>query len=68
MILEWKNGDKSNICKMSKGIIFYSTPHQGSKVAALTQATEMLVWPSIEVKELRERKYLHSILIIKIIN
>lgn len=42
---------------MSKGIIFFSTPHQGSSVAALTQATEMLVWPSIEVKELRERKF-----------
>ncbi|XP_051172225.1 protein SERAC1 isoform X2 [Leptopilina boulardi] len=55
LVEEWKNGDKNNICKMSKGIIFFSTPHQGSSVAALTQATEMLVWPSIEVKELREQ-------------
>lgn len=55
LVEEWKTGDKHNICKMSKAIIFYSTPHHGSSIAAFNQATEMLVWPSIEVKELREQ-------------
>ncbi|XP_076619639.1 protein SERAC1 [Colletes latitarsis] len=54
LIDEWKNGDKNNICKNTRGIIFYSTPHRGSRVAVLTQTTQMLVWPSIEVQELRE--------------
>ena len=51
---EWKTGDQNDICKNTRGIIFYSTPHRGSRVAALKQATQMVVWPSIEVQELRE--------------
>lgn len=51
---EWKNGDENDICKNTRGIIFYSTPHRGSRMAALKQATQMLLWPSIEVQELRE--------------
>ncbi|XP_003702109.2 protein SERAC1 [Megachile rotundata] len=54
LVDEWKNGDKNNICKNTEGIMFYSTPHRGSRVAALKQATQMLVWPSVEVQELRE--------------
>ncbi|XP_014602802.1 PREDICTED: protein SERAC1-like [Polistes canadensis] len=54
LVEEWKTGDKHNICKNTRGIVFYSTPHRGSHIAALTQATQMLVWPSIEVQELRE--------------
>ncbi|XP_078052257.1 protein SERAC1 isoform X3 [Augochlora pura] len=54
LVNEWKNGDKNNICKNTRGIIFYSTPHRGSRVAVLKQATQMLVWPSVEVQELRE--------------
>lgn len=54
LVEEWKNGDKHNICCNTRGIIFYSTPHRGSHVAALNQTTQMLVWPSIEVQELRE--------------
>ncbi|XP_033221806.1 protein SERAC1 isoform X2 [Belonocnema kinseyi] len=55
LVDEWKNGDKHNICKNTRGIIFYSTPHRGSRIAALNQTTEMLIWPSVEVKELREQ-------------
>lgn len=51
---EWKNGDKNNVCKNTRSIVFYSTPHRGSRVAALKQATQMVLWPSIEVQELRE--------------
>ncbi|XP_076659101.1 protein SERAC1 isoform X3 [Halictus rubicundus] len=54
LVDEWKNGDKNNICKNTRGIIFYSTPHRGSRMAVLKQATQMLLWPSVEVQELRE--------------
>ncbi|XP_012256701.2 protein SERAC1 [Athalia rosae] len=54
LVREWKNGDKNNICKSTKGIVFYSTPHRGSRVAALKQTVQMFVWPSVEVQELRE--------------
>lgn len=53
---EWKNGDKDGLLKNTKGIIFYSTPHRGSHVASLKQTTQMLLWPSVEVQELRERE------------
>ncbi|KAL7303931.1 hypothetical protein TKK_0004049 [Trichogramma kaykai] len=55
LVEEWKNGDKSNLVRNTKGIVFYSTPHQGSHVASLNQTTQMLVWPSVEVQELREQ-------------
>lgn len=54
LVEEWKTGDKHDICKNTKAIVFYSTPHRGSHVAALKQMTQMLVWPTVEVQELRE--------------
>ncbi|XP_046486906.1 protein SERAC1 isoform X1 [Neodiprion pinetum] len=54
LVQEWKNNDRNHICKNTRGIIFYSTPHRGSHVAALKQTTQMFVWPSVEVQELRE--------------
>lgn len=54
LLIEWKTGDKHDICKNTKAIVFYSTPHRGSHVAALKQMTQMLVWPTVEVQELRE--------------
>lgn len=62
---EWKTGDQNDICKNTRGIIFYSTPHRGSRVAALKQATQMVVWPSIEVQELREGILKVSLILIK---
>lgn len=53
-VVEWKSGDKNGICKNTKAILFYGTPHRGSHVAALKQATQMLLWPTVEVQELRE--------------
>jgi len=55
--VEWKTGDKHGICKNTKAILFYGTPHRGSHVAALKQTTQMLLWPTIEVQELREGNY-----------
>ena len=54
MFVEWKTGDKNDICKNTKAILFYGTPHRGSHVAALKQTTQMLLWPTVEVQELRE--------------
>ncbi|XP_050458776.1 protein SERAC1 [Cataglyphis hispanica] len=54
LVEEWKTGDKHGICKNTKAILFYGTPHRGSHVAALKQMTQMLVWPTVEVQELRE--------------
>ncbi|XP_015109817.1 protein SERAC1 [Diachasma alloeum] len=54
LVEEWKKGDPHELCKQTKAIFFYSTPHRGSHIAALKRTTQMLVWPSIEVQELRE--------------
>ncbi|KMQ95175.1 protein serac1 [Lasius niger] len=54
LVEEWKTGDKHGICKNTKAILFYGTPHRGSQVAALKQMTQMLIWPTVEVQELRE--------------
>ncbi|XP_074041003.1 protein SERAC1 isoform X2 [Leptinotarsa decemlineata] len=43
-----------NVCLNTRGIVFYSTPHNGSRLANLSQATALLLWPSVEVRELRE--------------
>ncbi|XP_018579066.1 protein SERAC1-like [Anoplophora glabripennis] len=43
-----------NVCLNTKGIVFYSTPHFGSRIANLSQATALLLWPSVEVQELRQ--------------
>ncbi|XP_025158727.1 protein SERAC1 isoform X2 [Harpegnathos saltator] len=54
LVEEWKAGDKNGICKNTRAIVFYSTPHRGSRVAALKQTMQMLIWPTVEVQELRE--------------
>ncbi|KAL1509484.1 hypothetical protein ABEB36_004209 [Hypothenemus hampei] len=43
-----------NICLNTRGIVFYSTPHNGSKVANLSNAISLVLWPSVEVQELKE--------------
>lgn len=58
LALENPNSDIRNICLNTKGIVFYSTPHRGSRLANLNQATALLLWPSVEVQELREGKLL----------
>lgn len=58
LLLAWKSDDErvKNLCLQTKGIVFYSTPHFGSKVATLNPATSLIIWPSIEVQELRMGK------------
>lgn len=48
------NPNVKNISLNTKGIVFYSTPHKGSRLANLNQAAALLLWPSVEVQELRE--------------
>eukprot|EP00057_Strongylocentrotus_purpuratus_P021149 XP_011675623.1 PREDICTED: protein SERAC1 [Strongylocentrotus purpuratus] len=36
----------------TKGVVFYSTPHHGSSLAAYSQQAKYLLYPSTEVKEL----------------
>jgi len=43
-----------NICLNTKGVVFYSTPHSGSKMANLSNAVSLVLWPSVEVQELKE--------------
>lgn len=40
----------------TKGVVFYSTPHKGSHLAALNPTSQIILWPSIEVQELRQSK------------
>ncbi|XP_044259794.1 protein SERAC1 isoform X1 [Tribolium madens] len=38
----------------TRGLVFYSTPHFGSSVASFSQASALVIWPSIEVQELQK--------------
>ena len=40
------------LINQTKGVVFYSVPHQGSPLAAMTNQTKYLLYPSVEVKEL----------------
>ncbi|CAH1373103.1 unnamed protein product [Tenebrio molitor] len=50
-----KSSDKAirDMYLNTKGIIFYSTPHIGSSVATFSQASALVIWPSVEVQELQ---------------
>ncbi|KAL0269577.1 UNVERIFIED_CONTAM: hypothetical protein PYX00_007265 [Menopon gallinae] len=51
---ESSDPEKKALYTNTKGIVFYSTPHKGSHLATLTQPSQIILWPSIEVQELRE--------------
>ncbi|PSN32433.1 hypothetical protein C0J52_22989 [Blattella germanica] len=44
-----------DMCHNTKAIVFYSVPHRGSPLANLSQATQLFLWPSVEVQELQEK-------------
>ncbi|XP_017783415.1 PREDICTED: protein SERAC1 isoform X2 [Nicrophorus vespilloides] len=54
IVMQSDNEQMKNLCLNTKEIFFYSTPHCGSKTASFNQPTTLIVWPSIEVQELRE--------------
>lgn len=49
-----------NMCLNTKSIVFYSTPHLGSRIANINQAIALVLWPSVEVQELREGYYYYN--------
>lgn len=48
------SSEYKDMCLNTRAIVFYSTPHTGSRVAKLSQATSLVLLPSIEVRELQE--------------
>lgn len=50
---ESKNEENKKIANNTKGVIFFSTPHHGSRAA------HALIWPSKEVQELRKGIFLY---------
>ncbi|KAF5299497.1 hypothetical protein FQR65_LT01079 [Abscondita terminalis] len=52
----WQSGSdqEKKMCLNSKAIVFFSTPHIGSRAANLSSPTALLLWPSVEIQELRE--------------
>lgn len=56
-----ENENERKIAKNTKGIIFCSTPHRGSQTALIKDLTALLVWPTIEVQELKESKKIFTL-------
>ena len=44
----------ASVMAQTKGVVFYSTPHHGSSLAAYSQQAKYLLFPSTEVKELSQ--------------
>ena len=47
----------------SEGLVFYSVPHHGSPLAVLGKHTKYLFYPSVEVTELTEGKYIIEVIL-----
>ena len=52
MLTEATANDDSEFVKNTKGVVFYSTPHNGSQVAKLNVTSKFLFFPSTEVQDL----------------
>ncbi|KPJ09028.1 Protein SERAC1 [Papilio machaon] len=46
--------DLQKICEQTKAVLFYSTPHRGTSLASLPRAADAVLWPSHDVKQLKE--------------
>lgn len=44
--------DVLKIAKNTKGVVFYSTPHEGSHIAKLNSVVKYFLFPTVEVQEL----------------
>ncbi|KAM9316148.1 protein SERAC1 [Gastrophryne carolinensis] len=47
-----KDADMHNLIKNTRGIAFFSVPHHGSRLAEYSVNARLLLFPSVEVKEL----------------
>ncbi|XP_033119502.1 protein SERAC1-like [Anneissia japonica] len=54
LITAWQSKSQRTVASETAGVVFYSTPHQGSAIAAYSQQASYLLYPSVEVAELRQ--------------
>ena len=52
MLSEAQSRDDSQFVENTRGVVFYSTPHNGSNVAKLNKTTKMIFFPTTEVQDL----------------
>ena len=52
MLAESEENSDNDFVKNTKGIVFYSTPHNGTHVAKLNAGSKLLFFPSTEVQDL----------------
>ncbi|XP_068087959.1 protein SERAC1 [Hyperolius riggenbachi] len=52
LVLASKDKDMHDLVKNTRGIAFYSVPHHGSRLAEYSVSARLLLFPSVEVKEL----------------
>lgn len=48
--------EMSSVINNTRGILFYSVPHHGSRLAEYSVSVRYLLFPSLEVKELSKGK------------
>lgn len=51
---ESKDSMLQKLSENTKAILFYSTPHKGSSLAAMPRAAAAVLWPSNDVRQLQE--------------
>lgn len=51
-----KDEGMHDLVKNTRGIAFYSVPHHGSRLAEYSVNARLLLFPSVEVKELSKGK------------
>ncbi|XP_022097729.1 protein SERAC1-like [Acanthaster planci] len=47
-----ERSELQEVADQTHGVVFFSTPHHGSALAAASQQAKLLIYPSVEVKEL----------------
>jgi hypothetical protein len=52
MLAESEANNDTEFIKHTKGVVFYSTPHNGTRVAKLNAGSKFLFFPSTEVQDL----------------
>jgi len=52
MLVEAQSRNDNSFVENTRGVVFYSTPHNGSNVAKLNKTTKLLFFPTTEVQDL----------------